>query len=81
MSTDKAQNAAPVHPFVMRSVWSMDEAWTIIDDENQEPVFAVDAAGCPWLLYASRRDAAAGARAHKEIWGIDCHPARVRVTR
>lgn len=65
---------------VIRSVWSMADAWTIINDETQEPVLAMDSAGYPWLLYASRRDAAAGARAHKELWDIDCHPARVRVS-
>lgn len=73
------QTAASGASVVIRAAWVMRDAWTIINDETQEPVLAMDSAGYPWLLYASRRDAAAGAREHKKLWDIDCHPARLEI--
>lgn len=62
-----------------KSVWYMTDPWTLINCETQEPVLAMDAAGFPSLVFSSRRDAEESARAHAELWGIECYPARLRV--
>lgn len=64
---------------LIKSVWYMTDPWTLINCETQEPVLAMDAAGFPSLVFSSRRDAEESARAHAELWGIDCYPARLRV--